>query len=161
MAKHWDSFLSHCIPGCISLHRCNGWSNVGVARSYVRCFAISKRASTSLGNSNCFFWRCISDMGSVHIGICTWWYDSQFHRIRVPTGLDGAFKWSKRGRTEGIVEIRTSFTFHYTNIYFFLYPTIDSALMPYYLDYSLIMVSSSYSKLRCMLIICSFFWIHN
>ena len=64
------------------------------------------------------------------------------------------------------VEIRTSFTFSlyehlFTFIYFLLYPTIDSALAPYYLDYSFIMVSSSYSKLRCMLIICSFFWIHN
>ena len=53
------------------------------------------------------------------------------------------------------VEIRTSFTFSlyehlFTFIYFLLYLTIDSALAPYYLDYSFIMVSSSYSKLRCI-----------
>ena len=55
------------------------------------------------------------------------------------------------------VEIRTSFTFSlyehlFTFIYFLLYPTIDSSLAPYYLDYSLIMVSSSYSKLRLYII---------
>ena len=64
------------------------------------------------------------------------------------------------------VESRTSFTYYsmnilFTFIYFLLYPTIDSALARYYLDYSFIMVSSSYSKLRRMLITCSFFWIHN
>ena len=49
----------------------------------------------------------------------------------------------------------------FTSLYFLLYPTIDSSFAPYYLDYSFIMVSSSYLKLRCILIICSFFWIHN
>ena len=51
--------------------------------------------------------------------------------------------------------------FPITFFYFLLYPTIDSALTSHYLDYSFIVVSSSYSKLRCTLIIYPLFWIQN
>ena len=41
--------------------------------------------------------------------------------------------------------------FPITFFYFLLYPTIDSTLASHYLDYSFIMVSSSYSKLRLII----------